>query len=613
MIGNPQPLWLPLLLLALPGIGFAAYAVNKAVFPPEGRPLCSIPAIGIVLALLPTHILALASGSLNIGLAVAWSAIAAAGYIWIARARKQSCSALSVLENIDPRKLGLTALATVPISIPTLMFNFFDEISLVGHQAMIAHLQNGVYPPRYLYEPSLPLRYHYAFDLAGAIITGLLRVRTDQAIDLLTVILFPCMFLLLWRVGERVGGSRAGLLVALAVSYSAGWCTFCSTFITFYFQHPWSIGVPVFCLVLLQRAALPQLENQLAGLMALGCSLTFLSLCQINLFLTTISALALAELWSLVRSHKRSSAAVLAILGPVLLAARLIGGFFASGPYPRADGLLGTPFHFRDFSSLDTVLGLARQDLALSGLLLIPGVIGLLGTREDRVFLTVLATMGFVVYNSLVYAYSNDSYKFATVSFIALAIGAGVFLSDLARWARSPIRQMIRAALVVALLWKGVFFHFYILRFYNPHDRSVVSGQMIRPYFSAAYPIDVDDARAVNFLRAHMGPSDIVYCTTAKTIPYGDWGGLPTQASVYAADHANDDPYGLGQTKFAARKALDAVSPDWLDRLAAQHVNWVVSDADDSAINTLLESPEGQRRAVLAVRYGNVRVFRVQS
>ena len=85
MIENPQPSWLPLLLLALPGIGVASYALNKALFPSDDRPVCTVPAIGLVLTLLPTHALALALGSLSIGLVVAWSITGGAGYAWFSR------------------------------------------------------------------------------------------------------------------------------------------------------------------------------------------------------------------------------------------------------------------------------------------------------------------------------------------------------------------------------------------------------------------------------------------------------------------------------------------------------------------------------------------------
>jgi hypothetical protein len=108
-----------------------------------------------------------------------------------------------------------------------------------------------------------------------------------------------------------------------------------------------------------------------------------------------------------------------------------------------------------------------------------------------------------------------------------------------------------------------------------------------------------------------MGPSEIVYRAEEKSEPYAIWGGVPTQASVYA-ENGNDDVYGLGPEKFAARKELRSISGDWFDRLLAEHVTWVVADADDIAITTALECQEGQRRAVLAAQYGKVRVFHIQ-
>src|SRR5690348_11494948 len=168
MIENPQPAWLPLLLLVLPGIAFAAFALNQAIFPRGERPLSTIPAIGIVLALLPTHVLALACGSLSIGLALAWSAVGIPGYAWVIRHWREFHSAIAVNRARRMRKLMITALATLPIAFPTILLNYSDE---AYHHAIIGQLQNGIYPPQYGYEPSLPLKYHYAFDLAGAIVT----------------------------------------------------------------------------------------------------------------------------------------------------------------------------------------------------------------------------------------------------------------------------------------------------------------------------------------------------------------------------------------------------------------------------------------------------------
>jgi hypothetical protein len=133
--------------------------------------------------------------------------------------------------------------------------------------------------------------------------------------------------------------------------------------------------------------------------------------------------------------------------------------------------------------------------------------------------------------------------------------------------------------------------------------------QMMRPYFSLMYPVDRDDARAVNFLRAHIAPSEIVYRAEAKSEPYAIWGGLPTEASVYVeAGDRDDDVYGLGEEKLAARRDLARVSQDWVDRLAAENVRWIVTDSDDNAINAILECTEGQQTALVA-QYGEVRVY----
>jgi len=628
MIENPQPVWLPLLLLAMPGIGFAACALNDALFPRENRPLCTIPAIGIVLALLPTHLLAMAFASLSTGLAVAWSIIGIVGYAWIIRHWREFRSAFSHSQAGLQPKPWVTGFVTLPIVLLAVFLNYSDE---AYHHAITAHLQNGTYPPRYLYEPSLPLRYHYAFDLAGAIVTGLLRLRLDHAIDLLTIALWPCMFLLLWRVGQHVGGRQAGLPVALAVCFAGGWpllgqmgspCGICTAngllvnppFIHYFFQHPWSIGVPIFCLVLLQRAALPHLRNQPLGLLALACSLSLLSLSETVLFVTTIAALGLIEAWRLARFRDRGAIKVLITLGASLLGAKVMGGFFISGDYPPASGLFGTGFSVRDFPNLRAVIGQIQWNLASFGLLLVLGTIGLLRATSDKVFLIILASLGLIIGNFLIYEYSWDIVKFGTVSFVALAIGAGIASYHLIRWAENFPRKVIFVVLVIALAGEGVVNPIIMLSAYDPAARTPFSAQMIRPYLSRGYPVDPDDARAVSFLRTHMGPSEIAYRAAAKFEPYAVWGGLATEQpwDMYASDSRDDDMYGLGKKKFIARKDLAKISENLLDRLAAENVTWVVADSGDTEINSILECTEGQRLAALVAQYGEVRVYHLQ-
>jgi hypothetical protein len=564
---------LPLLLLALPGITVAAYAINQIVFPRSDRPLCTVPAIGIVLALLPAHLLALSFGSLTIGLAVAWGVIGAAGFALTIQRRREFRGACSIELPGAARRLGIAALTTIPIVLPTVLLDFFDDAYFNGHEAIIAHLQNGTYPPRYLYDPSLPLHYHYAFDLAGAVVTGLLRVRLDQAIDLLTIALWPCMFLLLWRVGEYFGGKRAGLLVALAVCFSGGWPMLCTSdeagasgllgfasrvlgkcnvdgmpisppFIAYYFQHPWSIGVPIFCLVVLQRAALDRAGNQRLATAALVCSLSLLSLCQAVLFITTVAALGLTEALSFARTRDRVAATVLVSLGASLVIARLSGGFFVSGPFSQAGGLWDTGLVLREFPGVAAATVQARWDIASFGVLSALGIAGMFRAKQGTALLAILAAISLVAVNSFRYEYTWDIVKFGAVGFIALAIGAGVALTDLARWADTGRRRAVYGVVVIAVVGQGVLYPLFSVLQYDKGIRLPLSIQMVRPYFSIRYPVDQDNGRAVSFLRTHMRPEEIVYRTEDKSEPYAIWGGLPTQASVYPADSGDMTPTG---------------------------------------------------------------------
>ena len=56
------------------------------------------------------------------------------------------------------RRLAIAELATIPIILPIILLNFHDETYFNQHHAIIVHLRNGAYPPRYLYEPSSLLR-----------------------------------------------------------------------------------------------------------------------------------------------------------------------------------------------------------------------------------------------------------------------------------------------------------------------------------------------------------------------------------------------------------------------------------------------------------------------
>ena len=591
----------------------AACAINSAIFPPEDRPFSTIPAILLVLALLPTHYLASMFGSLSVGVAIAWTITGIAGYAWIARYWQNFRFKLG---SERTRKLVIAILSTYPIVFPTILLNFHDEIYFNQHHAIIAHLQNGTYPPRYLYEPTLPLRYHYGFDLAAAIITGVLRVRPDHAIDILTLALWPCMFLLLWRVGNHFGGRRAGLFVALAICFAGGWPALCTgypewareggsitaqligycdvggqtinpPFISNFFQHPWSIGMPIFGLVVLQSAAIPQLGDKRLGLAMMACSLSALSLCQAVLFVTSAAALGISEAWRLVRHRDRTAAWILFVVGISLIGAKLAGGFFAPGLFSPTGTLFSTGLVWRDISGLDTATQI-RWNFASFGGFPILGAIGIFRARRDRLVLVALAVLPFLVVNLLQYQYSWDIIKFGTVGLISLAVGAGIALSDMLDGAQTLARKIGVATIVILLLGQGIMYPLMSVFAYKE------SAPMIWPYFSRSYPIDQDDARAISFLRTAMAAGEIVFRTEEKSGAYAIWGGLPTQNSVYPSrTRDDDDVYGLGRVKFLARKDLSIVSATWLIgyQPSALSGSWRTRKTSPSTISWRLRRP----------------------
>jgi hypothetical protein len=302
---------------------------------------------------------------------------------------------------------------------------------------------------------------------------------------------------------------------------------------------------------------------------------------------------------------------VLLGLGVSLLMAKWLGGFFLIGPFPPVGAQFSAGLQVRDFAAPDAILGQIQWNLASFGALLILGSIGLFRVRCDKAFLTILVALALGIVNVLRYQYTWDIVKFGTVGFIALAIGAGVALSDLWGWGGNWGRRT-GCLLITALLWQGFLYPFDQLSAYSPESRPPFSVQMIRPYLSFSYPVDPDNARAVSFLRTHMGASEIAYRRIEKSEPYAIWGGLPTQASVYPADSGNNDQYGLGADKFGARVRLAAITENWLDRLTAEHISWVVTDPDDVEINATLERAESKARVTLARQFGNVRVFRIK-
>lgn len=107
------------------------------------------------------------------------------------------------------------------------------------------------------------------------------------------------------------------------------------------------------------------------GIAALLFSLALLSLSQAVLFVTTVVALGLAELWNLGLSRHGQAGKVLLGLGLSLVIARWLGGFFLAEPFSPVGAQFSVGLQVRDFAAPGAVLGQIQWDLPGFGALLI--------------------------------------------------------------------------------------------------------------------------------------------------------------------------------------------------------------------------------------------------
>lgn len=620
MIENPQPAALIFLLMALPGIAAVALALARRVAPAKDLALVIAPGIAVTLALLPLHFVARWLGGLASGLVVSWVPLGALGYGLLLR-RGLRRSMRSILGPLRLRRLAIATFVAVAVIAPaTLFYDFHDETLYGGHHAMIANLQNGAYPPRFLYAPAYELRYHYGFDLAAAVLTATLRLRVDQAIDVLTLTLWGYTFVLLWFVGERLVGRGAGAFVALVTSFasfvchagslrffglSAAFCDFgrggCANppFVSYFFQHPWALGVPLFLVAILVYDAMLTTADAARPwsyvLLLLCLSTLFLS--QIVLFTTLVLGIAITEGWRLVRERSRSSAYVLATLLLTGLLALRSGGFLAPAPFAAKVGLLGSGFLWAPFSMGGHGAVHARWLVATFGLLLPLGVAGLVRMRRQRMLLSSITVASLGVVDLLTYSRSWDIAKFGTVAALCLGIGTGALLYRLWRGSQRATSRIAVAAALVAVTGPGFAF---ITEFW-----SLGATDYVAPYWTLAYPVRDHEAAAISFLRKRGEPSDIIYRRLPQAHSYARWGGLST---VWSDEYA--DAFGVDHERVDARRAdLSILTADFVQRLAKWGVRWVVVDDTDPFVGEQLESAARTGKSELVTSFGDIRVY----
>jgi hypothetical protein len=555
---------LALLLLALPGAWLLGRGLAHAIS--RDRAARTVLAAGLALALwlLAVHVASLALHSLRKGLPAGTLILAALGIVAeIVRRRR------GPLDRGDGRGAAAwmwitMALATAVMAPLALGFHFHDEVLLTGHLSIPAEMQNGIYPPRHLTFPDTPLRYHYGFDLLVAALTALLRLPVDRAIDVATLGLFALSWGLLWTLGERLAGRGRAWLVPLLTLFAGGLPVLCDNaepslagrvldkcmvgahylnppVTSYFFQHPWSLGIPVgltTILVFTSRRA----PSEPLRLVVLAGLLAVLSMSQMALFAACLPAFVVAAAWGDDGLEPRRGLHMLGVVCAAAVAAKLLGGFLVSAP--GLPGLAFVPQAGFGATPGETLLWNAQT----FGLLLPLGAAGFVVLRRDRLLFGLLAAGSLFLINAVRYGGSDDIMKYATLATLALGVLSSAFLARLFPHRSSaglpvpPLRTAAGALLVLSVCLSGLVFALFI----GADSPSVPAGLRLQP--AAVAPADVE---TIVWLRKRIRAGEIVYRNAAHTYEYAQWGGLPQPWIQWTAR-----AFGFPPERIAAREKL---------------------------------------------------------
>lgn len=601
------------LAIALPGVWLAGRAAAHRIT--RDRGLRAVLPLGLSLAIwiVAVQLASLAAGSFLAGLPAGTLLAAAAGIaLEIDRRRR------------DPRApegrapaawMGVTAIASAAAIYPAAFhFWFHDELLTTGHLSTVAQIHNGIFPPRHLTFPEVPFRYHYGFDLFAASISAITRAPADVAVDLASIALWALSWCLLWVLGERLIGRRAAWLTPFTVLYAGGLPLRCQhpgpsivpnlvgecevgawsvngPLISYFFQHPWALGIPLAItavLVITERGA----EGPWIRAGALALLLGALSLSEVALFVATLPVLAAAEVRFEDRAEVDRAPAVLAAITAAIGLSRLMGGFFTSAPGLGA-------MRFALHAGFEDTLKLTLKWNAMTfGALGIAGVAGFFALRRGRLLFGLLAAGGVIVVNGVRFSGTADIMKFATVASLGLGVLGSAAIARLYR-PNSPIRATAAAALLAGATWVGVLFPIFF---------ALGLGDLPGSLRDRPEVLSPDDIQAISFLRARARAGELVY-RTERAAGYAQWGGLPVPWTNWTTR-----AWGFPAAKIAARRRFLEQRPTDLAAYRREGVRWLVLDEDRGDDRRLIEAGRGwiaRGEAALAARFGSLWIVEI--
>jgi hypothetical protein len=513
--------------------------------------------------------------------------------------------------------VGMALVAPLVLA-PEFWWSKHDECLLTGHISIPAEIQNGIYPPRHLTFPAFELRYHYGVDLAAAALSSVLgRIDIAATVHGLAVVLWAYSFCLYWLVGERLVGARgAGPITALCVLFAGGAPYFCrspsetvdyltsmckagGTWITpplvsNFLQHPWSLGIPLFAIVLLLVVRFAGTPPSPWGWALLSVIVLVLSFTQVVLFLCIVPALVAAAAlegrslactgpWmdrALARLRNAGPVALWAVA--MVLAARWAHGFFAPVAEPSQGKIELHPFW------LDAT---AREWLAWHaqafGALLPLGIAGFFVVRVQRGLLGLLACGSLLVRDTFSYTPGWNIVKFSMVTQLVLALlAAGALTWALAR----PRLRLAAGAGVLLATFFGLAWPL-ALTFQRP------ARECLPP------PPVGADRQAIDFLRGRVVEGEGVYRSEGAGV-YA-LHGLPQQTSDWAVER-----FGFSQRLFDDRRRMTA-HPEDTAAFTDQGFRWLVLGPADGPLLLAARAWTLDGRAEVAAEFPPLAVFRL--
>ncbi|MEK7691334.1 MAG: hypothetical protein AAB425_09970, partial [Bdellovibrionota bacterium] len=469
---SPTPSALVFLLpLLIPMLGTARTAARRLGFTDPDDALAVAPTLLVSALLVLVHFTTLLSQNFVFALVSSFLILALPGMKTLLTQKDWKL----YLAYFSPLAQHGMLLATLILIAPTaLNWSFHDELYITGHWSVAAAIQNGVYPPVNMNLPDLPLQYHYGFALLTAIVSSISGFSLPLSVDLLTLLSWCLTWLLLSRLAPRIlPNVPHSWLLPVCVLFGAGLPYFCGDgiqrwlgvcivdgllvnppIISYFFQHPWNLALPIGFLLLLIHLRADDEEAKAAQgsyrIFGIALLLVALSMSQIAFFFAIYAVLLVCEFLA-----ARRSSVLLAVL-PFAIAivfAKLGGGFFASIQTESSSahqfsfkwGVVAQPhdllfWHFTAFG-----LGLPIGLLGISKL-----------RRPARLPVGLLILGGLTVLNFLDHARDDAANKFATIASLGFGLAASAQIASI--WSRKwPARVLLSAFIGAGVLFPVVF------------------------------------------------------------------------------------------------------------------------------------------------------------